>query len=573
MTNNKTVVTTFKASKENELLVEIWQDFQTQEEAIVAASKSGASKKKGKGGSFMTVSMMYRESLNKLMTMLNATHPHFIRCIIPNEKKQSGVLDAALVLNQLTCNGVLEGIRICRKGFPNRTLHPDFVQRYAILAADESKSGGEPMAIAEKMLARLVRQKNLTDENFRVGKTKVFFKAGIVASLEDLRDLRLAELITGFQSQIRSYYRTIDVKRRREQITALKVLHHNIRNFIKLQTWAWFKLYGKIKPLMAQGKEQEVLDKLADKVASLGDTAEKEKALREHLEESSKRIMEERENLLKQLEGTRGKSTEFEDRLKSIGNAKSELEKSLAAANDKLTSEEEKTAETQKAKKRVEQECDGLKKNVQELDLSLKKAEAEKQSKENMIRSLQEEMSQQEASLAKIAKERKQQEEIHKKMSEEIKAEEERNGSAKALRAKLQQSLESIENETEREKRVRADAEKAKRKMEGELRIAQETIEEITKQRADAENSLKRKEADLYAISVRLEDQQAATGKLQRQLKDNEARIRELEAEVENERQARERAERAKQELQQEIDDVTEQCDQQARATTSQIEN
>ena len=49
----------------------------------------------------MTVSMMYRESLNKLMTMLHKTHPHFIRCIIPNEKKASGVIDAALVLNQV----------------------------------------------------------------------------------------------------------------------------------------------------------------------------------------------------------------------------------------------------------------------------------------------------------------------------------------------------------------------------------------------------------------------------------------------------------------------------------------
>jgi myosin heavy subunit len=55
----------------------------------------------GKAASFMTVSMMYRESLNSLMSMLNTTHPHFIRCIIPNEQKKSGVIEAPLVLNQV----------------------------------------------------------------------------------------------------------------------------------------------------------------------------------------------------------------------------------------------------------------------------------------------------------------------------------------------------------------------------------------------------------------------------------------------------------------------------------------
>jgi myosin protein heavy chain len=83
------------------------------------------------------------------------------------------MIDAALVLNQLTCNGVLEGIRICRKGFPNRTLHPDFVQRYAILAAVESKSNPDSKVCATNMLDRLIRQKNLSEEQFRVGHTKV----------------------------------------------------------------------------------------------------------------------------------------------------------------------------------------------------------------------------------------------------------------------------------------------------------------------------------------------------------------------------------------------------------------
>lgn len=74
--------------------------------------------------------------------MLHTTHPHFIRCIIPNEHKKSGLVDAPLILNQLTCNGVLEGIRICRKGFPNRMVFAEFRYRYAILSAEEALNGG-----------------------------------------------------------------------------------------------------------------------------------------------------------------------------------------------------------------------------------------------------------------------------------------------------------------------------------------------------------------------------------------------------------------------------------------------
>ncbi|ELU16991.1 hypothetical protein CAPTEDRAFT_118472, partial [Capitella teleta] len=70
-----------------------------------------------------------QESLHKLMANLKTTHPHFVRCIIPNEIKQPGLIDAKLVLHQLQCNGVLEGIRICRKGFPNRIIYSEFKQR------------------------------------------------------------------------------------------------------------------------------------------------------------------------------------------------------------------------------------------------------------------------------------------------------------------------------------------------------------------------------------------------------------------------------------------------------------
>lgn len=119
---NDTVVDQFKKSA-NKLLVEI---FAADAGQSAPAEKGGRGKK---GAAFATVSSAYKEQLNNLMTTLRGTQPHFVRCIIPNEMKQTGVVDAHLVMHQLTCNGVLEGIRICRKGFPNRMNYPDFKQR------------------------------------------------------------------------------------------------------------------------------------------------------------------------------------------------------------------------------------------------------------------------------------------------------------------------------------------------------------------------------------------------------------------------------------------------------------
>lgn len=121
---NDTVVDQFKKSQ-NKLLIEIFADHPGQSGGGEQA-KGGRGKK---GGGFATVSSSYREQLNNLMATLRSTQPHFVRCIIPNECKQPGVIDSHLVMHQLTCNGVLEGIRICRKGFPNRMIYPDFKLR------------------------------------------------------------------------------------------------------------------------------------------------------------------------------------------------------------------------------------------------------------------------------------------------------------------------------------------------------------------------------------------------------------------------------------------------------------
>ncbi len=201
----------------------------------------------------MTISAAHRDQLNKLMNTLKATSPHFVRCIIPNEIKTGGILDPHLVMHQLTCNGVLEGIRICRKGFPNRLLYPEFKQRYSILAPNAI---GKGFVDATKATGSILKEIALSEELYRLGNTKVFFKAGTLGQLEELRDNAVSKIITMLQSHVRMYVMKREYRRMLDQRLALSVLQRNIKKYLSLRNWPWWKLYAKIKPLLnSQQKE------------------------------------------------------------------------------------------------------------------------------------------------------------------------------------------------------------------------------------------------------------------------------------------------------------------------------
>merc|ERR1712242_487717 len=136
---NDTVVEIMKSTSPCELLVLLWADHPGQHTS--APKDEGKKKKKGGGGK--TVSSVYLVSLGELMTTLHTCEPHFVRCLVPNTHKKPGEVEPPLIMHQLTCNGVLEGIRICMRGFPNRMLYPDFRMRYAILGAAEINSSSD----------------------------------------------------------------------------------------------------------------------------------------------------------------------------------------------------------------------------------------------------------------------------------------------------------------------------------------------------------------------------------------------------------------------------------------------
>ncbi|XP_054741862.1 myosin heavy chain, muscle isoform X23 [Anastrepha obliqua] len=560
---NDTVVDQFKKSA-NKLLVEIFADHPGQS-GTAEQAKGGRGKK---GGGFATVSSAYKEQLNSLMTTLRSTQPHFVRCIIPNEMKQPGVVDAHLVMHQLTCNGVLEGIRICRKGFPNRMVYSDFKQRYQIL----NPKGIKDLSEDKKASKVLIESTELDPDLYRLGHTKVFFRAGVLGQMEEFRDERLGKIMSWMQGWARGYLARRNFKKLQEQRIALKVVQRNLRKYLQLRTWPWYKLWQKIKPLLNVSRVEDEIARLEEKAKKAEELHAAEVKVRKELEALNAKLLAEKTALLDSLSGEKGQLQDFQERNAKLTAQKNDLENQLRDIQDRLSQEEDARNQLFQQKKKADQEISGLKKDIEDLELSVQKAEQDKATKDHQIRNLNDEIAHQDELINKLNKEKKMQGETNQKTGEELQAAEDKINHLNKVKAKLEQTLDELEDSLEREKKLRGDVEKAKRKVEGDLKLTQEAVSDLERNKKELEQTIQRKDKELSSITAKLEDEQVGVGKHQRQIKELQARIEELEEEVEAERQARAKAEKQRADLARELEELGERLEEAGGATSAQIE-
>ncbi|XP_044596087.1 myosin heavy chain, muscle isoform X4 [Cotesia glomerata] len=562
---NDTVVDQFKKSS-NKLLIEIFADHPGQSGDGGKDAKGGRGKK---GGGFSTVSSSYKEQLNNLMTTLRATQPHFVRCIIPNELKQPGVIDSHLVMHQLTCNGVLEGIRICRKGFPNRMMYPDFKLRYKILAPQAvDQVAGDP----KKAAAAILDASGLDADQYRLGHTKVFFRAGVLGQMEELRDERLSKIVSWMQAYMRGYLARKDFKKLQEQRLALQVVQRNLRRYLKLRTWPWWKLWQKIKPMLNATRIEDELAELQERARTAQENFEREEKMRKELEVLNAKLLTEKTDLLRQLDGEKGSLTEYQERAIKLAAQKMDLESQLLDVSERLQQEEDTRNNLFQNKKKLDQEISGLKKDIEDLELAIQKSEQDKATKDHQIRNLNDEIAHQDELINKLNKEKKNQSEINQKTAEELQAAEDKVNHLNKVKVKLEHTLDELEDTLEREKKLRADVEKGKRKTEGDLKLTQEAVADLERNKKELEQTIQRKDKELSSLTAKLEDEQSLVGKLQKQIKELQARIEELEEEVEAERQARAKAEKQRSDLARELEELGERLEEAGGATSAQIE-
>nr|XP_009296049.2 unconventional myosin-Va [Danio rerio] len=218
-TVNEEQINVLKASKFS-LLLELFQD-----EESPAAPNTTASSGRAKFGrstqSFRehkkSVGLQFRNSLHLLMETLNATTPHYVRCIKPNDVKAPFMMDPHRAVQQLRACGVLETIRISAAGFPSRWTYQEFFSRYQVLMTKKEILLDRKLT-CQSVLERLVQNK----DKYQFGKTKIFFRAGQVAYLEKLRADKLRTACIHIQKTIRCWLARMKYLRIRQAAITLQ---------------------------------------------------------------------------------------------------------------------------------------------------------------------------------------------------------------------------------------------------------------------------------------------------------------------------------------------------------------
>merc|ERR1719356_1033096 len=327
---NDTIVELIKNGG-NSLAIECFKDHPGQP---LETPKDQDRKKKGGG---KTVSSYFKGQLDDLMTTLYKTEPHFIRCVVPNTHKQPGGVEPGLVMHQYQCNGVLAGIAICRKGFPNKMLYPEFKSRYNIIAAKAVAKAKNDKAAAGAIFEVV----KLDKEKFRLGHTKVFFRAGVGGWMEEQREDKIGSVLAWLQAGARGKASRMQFKKLQDQKLALYSCQRALRAFQMAKHWKWMQLWMCIKPNLKCTQFSKYKKEFEDKIAEAEANIDSAIAAREKVQAVHNDLANQKNDITLALKSGGSAVQDIIDKTVRIENQAADVQKELGAIMDRIKAEKE----------------------------------------------------------------------------------------------------------------------------------------------------------------------------------------------------------------------------------------
>uniref|UniRef100_A0A663FAW6 Myosin XVIIIA n=1 Tax=Aquila chrysaetos chrysaetos TaxID=223781 RepID=A0A663FAW6_AQUCH len=189
---------------------------------------------------------------------------------LPAEHCEAGLmqLDVPLLRAQLRGSRLLDALRMYRQGYPDHMVFAEFRRRFDVLAPHLTKKHGRNYIVVDEKRAveELLESLDLEKSSYHMGLSRVFFRAGSLARLEEQRDAQTSRNITLFQAACRGFLARQQFKKRKIQDLAIRCVQKNIKKNKGVKGWPWWKLFTTVRPLIEvqltedqiRGKDEEI---------------------------------------------------------------------------------------------------------------------------------------------------------------------------------------------------------------------------------------------------------------------------------------------------------------------------
>uniref|UniRef100_A0A8C1N4N1 Myosin XVIIIAb n=1 Tax=Cyprinus carpio TaxID=7962 RepID=A0A8C1N4N1_CYPCA len=537
---------------------------------------------------------------------------HFVHCLLPKAETSAGdlkvlggpssrsgeidahgescdnglmQLDVCLLRAQLRGSKLLDALRIYRQGYPDHLVFSEFRRRFDVLTPHLTKKHGRNYIVTDERRAveELLESLELEKSSYHMGLSRVFFRAGVLAKLEENRDIQTRRNITLFQAACRGYLARQAFKKRKIQDLAIRCIQKNIKKNRGVKGWPWWKLFTTVRPLIEvqlteeqiRGKDEEIqqfklklekvekernelrlnTDRLESKITELsseladerntGESAsqllESETSERLRLEKDMKDLQAKFDAMKKQMESM--EMEVMEARLIRASELNGEMDDDDTGGEWRLKYERA-IREIEFTKKRLQQEFDDKleveQQNKRQLERKLTDLQADNEEVQRVAQQLKKKCQRLTAEL--------QDTKLH------LEGQQSRNHDLEKKQRKFDSEQTQAQEEVQREKSQREKLSREKDMLTGEVFSLRQQLEDKDLEICAVNLKLEQMEAELQDLNSQESKDEASLAKVKKQIRDLEAKVKDQEEELDEQAGTIQMLEQAKLRLEMEME-------------------
>merc|ERR1719438_218573 len=398
-------------------------------------------------------------------------------------------------------------------------------------------------------------------EKYRLGHTKVFFRAGIAGKMEEFREDKIGNVLAWLQSGARGKASRMAFKKLQDQKMALYACQRAIRTMMIAKTWLWMQIWLAIKPNLKCTQFGKYKKEYEDKIALAEANIDQALEARGKVQAVYDGLMGQKNELSLALKSGGSAVQDIIDKTTRIEAQAADVQKELDGVNQRIKGEKQQKVALEGNIQKINATVAQLQGDVSNLEGVLSSAEQDRANKDDQIRTLKDEIAHQSDMIGKLSKEKRSVGDSRQKTEEDIQAAEDKCNHLSRVKGKLEQALDEAEDSLERE-----------RKVEGDLKMSQEAINDLDRVKSELNQGLARKEKEHSALSAKIEDEASLASKYAKQIKELQARMEEIDDELQVERGNRAKAEKNRSLLKKDIEDVSARLDEAGSNTATQVE-